>query len=136
MKKLILVFGLILFVLSTHAQLNQYAQYLIDHYNVDYEMTIKKYALEEYGTDHPMLTVEINDQSESLFTIIEKYKYENREDLFNAIIDRSYEGYERKNKEIIKKLKQVSLPNLLKLHCNWPDVLYEYNKQVEAKDSY
>lgn len=136
MKKLILVFGLILFVLSTHAQLNQYAQYITDYYNVDYEMTIKKYAAEEYGADHPMLTVEINDQSESLFTIIEKYKYENREDLFNAIIDRSYEGYKRKNKEIIKNLKQITLPNLLKLHCNWADVLYEYNKQVEAKDSY
>lgn len=76
MKKLILGFGLILFVLSTHAQLNQYAQYLIDYHSVDYEMTIKKYAVEEYRTDHPMLTVEINEQSESLFTIVEKFEYE------------------------------------------------------------
>ena len=136
MKKSILVSGLILFVFSTHAQLNQYAQYLIDYYNVDFEMTIKKYITEEYGADHPMVTVEINDQSKSLFTIADIFEYENKEVLFNAIIDRSYVGYERKNKEIFKNLKQITLPDLLKLHCNWTDVLYEYNKQVEAKDSF
>ena len=41
MKKFLLVSGLILFVFNTHAQVNEYTQYLIDYYNVDYEMTIR-----------------------------------------------------------------------------------------------
>ena len=96
-------------------------------------MTIKKYITEEYGVDHPMVTVEINNQSKSLFTIADKFEYENKDVLFNAIIDRTYEGYERKNKEIFENLKQITLPDLLKLHCNWTDVLYEYNKQLKLK---
>ena len=136
MKKFLLVLGLILFVFNTHAQVNEYTQYLIEYYNVDYEMTIKKYVTEEYGTNHPMITVEINDQSKSLFTIADIFKYENKEILSDAIIEFSREGYERKNKEIFENLKQITLPDLIKLHCNWSDVLYEYNNQVEAKDSF
>ena len=134
MKKIILVFGLFIFALNTNAQLNQYAQFIKENYNPDYEITIKKFAIEKYGMDHPMLEVEINDQSESLFTIIDRYEYKNREVLYNAIIESSFDGYERKNKGIIKNLKQISLPNLLKLHCNWLDVLYKYNNQIEVKD--
>ena len=83
-----------------------------------------------------MITVEINEQSKSLFTIADIFKYENKEILSDAIIEFSREGYERKNKEIFENLKQITLPDLIKLHCNWSDVLYEYNKQVEAKDSF
>lgn len=81
-----------------------------------------------------MATVEINDQSKSIFTIADIFDYKYKEVLFNAIIVGSYKGYETKNKEIFENLKQITLPDLLKLHCNWTDVLYEYNKSVKAKD--
>lgn len=132
MKKVLFLFILFLTSLYASAQLNDYVRYLKNYYSVDFNLTIKRHALEEYEADDPMFTNELNDQSASLFRIVEIYNFDNKEDLYHAIVEWSYDEFEQKNTEIFKWQDKVNVENLLKLHCDWEEVLYELNK-IEKK---
>ena len=45
------MYWFLLFVLSTNAQINEYALIIKEKCNLDYELTIKNYALKEWGKD-------------------------------------------------------------------------------------
>ncbi len=48
MKRITIFFGLLLIINIGNAQINSYAQYLIDNYSVDFELTIKRHAADDY----------------------------------------------------------------------------------------
>ncbi len=134
MKRIILVFGFLLIVVAGNAQINSYVQYLTDYYNVDFELTIKKHAFDEYRDNQSMLIIEMNEQAESLFAIVEKYNFNNKEFLFEAIDEWTYDDYEIKNTKTLKTSNQVTVPDLLKLHCDWVNVLDEFSRLIRKKD--
>ena len=134
MKRIILVFGFLLVVIAGNAQVNSYVQYLTDYYNVDFELTIKKHAFDEYRDNQSMLIIEMNEQAESLFVIVEKYNFNNKEFLFEAIDEWTYDDYEMKNNKILKTSNQVTVPDFLKLHCDWVNVLDEFSRLIRKKD--
>lgn len=133
MKKITVVFGLLLIINVGNAQINSYVQYLTDYYNVDFELTIKKHAFDEYRNNQAMRVIEANEQAESLFEIVEIYNLKNKDFLFEAIDEWTYDDYEIKNERILKTLNKVSVPVLLKLHCNWVNVLDEYKHLIKQK---
>ncbi len=134
MKRIILVFGFLLIFVAGNAQINSYVQYLTDYYNVDFELTIKKHAFDEYRDNQSMLIIEMNEQAESLFSVVEKYNFNNKEFLFEAIDKWTYDDYEMKNIETLKISNQVTVPDLLKLHCDWVNVLDEFSRLIRKKD--
>ena len=133
MKRITLVFGFLLIFVAGNAQINSYVQYLTDYYNVDFQLTIKKHASNEYRDNQSMLIIEMNEQAESLFVIVEKYNFNNKDFLFEAIDEWTYDDYEVKNKEALKTSNQVTVPNLLKLHCDWVNVLDEFSSLIKKK---
>jgi len=134
MKRITIVFVLLFIVTVGNAQINSYVQYLTDYYNVDFELTIKKHAFDEYRDNHSMLIIEMNEQAESLFAIVEKYNFNNKDFLFEAIDEWTYYDYEIKNKETLKTSNKVTVPDLLKLHCDWVNVLDEFVNLIRKKD--
>ncbi len=80
-----------------------------------------------------MLIIEMNEQAESLFVIVEKYNFNNKDFLFEAIDEWTYDDYEVKNKEALKTSNQITVPNLLKLHCDWVNVLDEFSSLIKKK---
>jgi len=128
------VFGFLLIVVVGNAQINSYVQYLTDYYNVDFELTIKKHAFDEYRDNQSMLIIEMNEQAESLFAIVEKYNFNNKELLFEAIDEWTYDDYEMKNSKTLNTSNQVTVSNLLKLHCDWINVFDEFNRLIRKNN--
>lgn len=135
MKKLIFILGLIFIVIIGNAQLNKNAQYIKNNYINGYDI-IKKYAVLEWESDHTMIVYEINNQSDAIYDILNLFESENTNILFQSVIEWSYSGYKDSNIDTFKSFNIISYENVLKLYCDWTMVLYEYNNQVEAKDSY
>jgi len=129
--------GLILIPYSLFAQeLESQASYIKDNYPDDYQTTIRKHALEEWGNDFSMVVYEINKQSEALFELVNAFESDNTNIAFRAIQEWSIDGYLSSNIEKFKKIKTFSVENLIKLHCDWSMVKYEYDKQVKAKNAF
>jgi hypothetical protein len=83
-----------------------------------------------------MVIYEINKQSDALINLIEEFKSENTNILFKAMMKWSYEGKVNPNTKKWEDITKCDLPNLLQLECDWTMVLYEYRKQVKAKNSF
>jgi len=136
MKKLIFVVSLLCFSVFAHAQLNSNAEYIKKNHSTQYENTLKKYALKEWNDDYSMVVWEINKQADALFEITNSFKSNNTQVLFSAVQEWSKDGYKSSNIEKFNKFTVISIENLLKLHCDWSMVKWEYDKQVKAKNAF
>lgn len=137
MKKLVIFIGFVLLFLSPgFGQLNSQAQYIRENFPNQYEQTIRKYAVDEWGTDYTMIVYEINKQSEALFSLIGSFESQHTEIVLNAIREWSHPGYESHNLELFRQMEVFDLENLMEFHCNWPMVKYIYDRQVKAKESF
>lgn len=133
---LVLIIVLLAAIDLSAQSLERNANYIKDNYSEDYRQTIRKHAVDEWGTDHRMVVYEINKQSDSLVELIDAFKPENTNLAFQAIQKWSIDGYKSSNVKKFKEIKTFGLAQLLKLHCDWRMVLYEYDKQASAKASY
>jgi len=112
------------------------ASYIKKNYSSDYEITIKKHALEEWGEDFSMVVYEINKQADALVELTDEFESDNTNIAFRAVQEWSIEGYKTHNIEQFKKFEVFGLEGLLKMHCDWSMVKYEYDKQVKAKNAF
>lgn len=137
MKKLAIVLVVLLCAFFAKAEgLNSNASYIKKNYSLDYEQTLKKYALVEWKEDYSMVVYEINKQADALIKLIEEFKSENTNIAFKAIQEWSKEGYKSENIVFFKEITTFGLKDLLKMHCDWSMVKYEYDKQLKAKNSF
>ncbi len=137
MRKIFFFITLLFFSLEINAQtLEKSASFIKTEYLKLYEANIKKYALEKWKEDYDMVVYEINKQCDAIFELIEEFKSENTNILFRASIKWSYEGKLNLNTKRWEGITKCDLPNLLQLECDWTMVLYEYKKQVKAKNSF
>lgn len=102
-------------------------------YPVEFEATIKKHAIEKWDSEYEMVVYTINKQSDSLMELINEFQSENSSILRNAVSKWTIRGYEGDTRVLIQDLDAVNLEQLIGFHCDWDMVLYEYEKQVEAK---
>ena len=116
--------------------LNSNANDIKKNYSSDYELTLKKHALEEWGDDFEMVVYEINQQADALIKLIDEFKSDNTNIAFKAIQEWSVDGYLNQNITKFKSIQTFGLKELLKLHCDWEMVKYEYDNQVKAKNSF
>jgi hypothetical protein len=116
--------------------LNPNASYIKKNYPTEYEQTLKKYALAEWNDDFSMVVYQINKQADALVELIDGFKSDNTNIAFKAIQEWSREGYKSKNITLFKEMTTFALKELLKMHCDWSMVKYEFDKQVKAKNSF
>lgn len=135
MKKFVCIF-LILNVLLIAAGLNRNANYIKKHYPYEYRTILKKHAKEKWDTNYKMAVFMVNNQANSLFSLIQKFKPKHTNIAFEAIQKWSYDGYKQSNIKKLKKLETFNLKGLIKLHCNWKMVEFTYDNQVEAKNAF
>ncbi len=137
LSKYYIIFALAIIPFLIKAQgLNSNGSYIKKNYPNEYETTIKKQALKEWGDDYSMVVYEINKQADALFQLIENFQSGNTNIVFNAIQEWSIEGFNSRNIKLFKEMKTFGLKELIKLHCDWSMVKYEYDKQVKAKNSF
>jgi len=137
MKKLVLFFIAMLFTIVGKSQgLESNGRYIKNNYPDAYEKTIKKYALGKWETDYSMVVYEINKQSDALMGLINEFESDNTNIAFQAIQKWSIDGYKSSNIEKFRSIDTFDLKSLVKLHCDWSMVKYEYDKQVKAKNSF
>lgn len=137
LNKYHIIFALVIIPFLIKAQgLNSNGSYIKINYPDEYETTIKKQALKEWGDDYSMVVYEINKQADALFQLIDNFQSENTNIVFKAIQEWSIEGYNGHNIKLFKEMKTFGLKELIKLRCDWSMVKYEYDKQVEAKNSF
>ncbi|NQT65805.1 MAG: hypothetical protein HQ554_06465 [FCB group bacterium] len=136
MKKTFFILLLSVFVFLIAEGLDTNASYIKTNYSNEYEETIKKHALEKWNDDYKMVVYEIDNQADTLIELINLFNSENTNIVFNAIQKWSIDGYEESNITLFKEFKTFSLKELLKLHCDWKMVKYEYDNQVKAKNSF
>lgn len=137
MKKYILFFFILFVAFPSKSQgLNRNASNIKANYPSEYENTLKKYALSEWGDDFSMVVFVINKEADAIVELIDSFKTENTKILYNAIKEWSREGYVNHNVRIFDGMTAVGLNDLLKMHCDWDMVKFVYNKQVEAKNSF
>ncbi|GAH43762.1 unnamed protein product, partial [marine sediment metagenome] len=98
--------------------------------------TVKRHAQEEWGNDFQMVVYEINNQADALGELVEAFKSEFTTIVLNAIISWSINGFESSKMALLKELTVFELSQLIKMHCDWQMVKYEYDNQVKAKQSY
>ena len=116
--------------------LNSNASYIKKNYPTEYEQTLKKHALEKWNDDYDLVVYMINNQADALINLIDEFKSDNTNIAFKAIQKWSIDGYESSNIEKFKKINTFGLKQLIPLHCDWEMVKYEYDNQVEAKNSF
>ena len=137
MRNLILLVTIILSTTIAKAEgLNTNASYIKKNFPTEYENTLKKYALSEWKDDYSMVVYEINKQADAIVKLIDSFKSDNTNIAFKAIQEWSRDGYLTHNINIFKEMTTFSLKDLLKMHCDWSMVKYEYDKQVKAKNSF
>jgi len=137
MKQIIIILSLLLTATFASAEgLNSNASYIKKNYPTEYEQTLKKYALAEWNDDFSMVVYEINKQADALVKLVDEFKSDNTNIAFKAIQEWSRDGYESKNIALFKEMTTFGLKDLLKMHCDWSMVKYEYDKQVKAKNSF
>jgi len=138
MKKtaVLLTFFLLASFVAMSQGLNSSASYIRTNHEKEYNSTIRKYAVDKWENDFSMVVYEINRQSESLFELISKFESEHTGIAYSAIIKWSIRGYETHNRNKWDEIEIFGLKQLLGFHCDWAMVLYEYDRQVEAKISF
>lgn len=137
MKKIVIIITMFSISITLNAQvLTSNASYIKNKFPADYEATLKKHAIEEWKDDFSMIVYEINKQSDALLKLIEEFKSENTNIAFKAIQEWSIEGFKDSNIIMFKEINTFGLDQLIKLHCDWSMVKYEYDKQVKAKNSF
>lgn len=136
MKKLIFLILMILPTIGISQELDSNASFLKSKYPTDYANTIRKHAVEEWGTDHQMIVYTINKQSDALYYLVQNFKSEHTQIIYDAIKEWSREGYEASNIQKFNSFNTLSIENMIKLHCDWSMVKYVYEKQVKAKAAY
>jgi len=137
MRTLIILISVILSTTIANSQgLNTNANYIKKNFPTEYENTLKKYALAEWNDDFSMVVYEINKQADAIVQLTESFESDNTNIAFKAIQEWSREGYLSNNIKIFKEMTTFDLKELLKMHCDWSMVKYEYDKQVKAKNSF
>lgn len=116
--------------------LNSNARFIKENYPVGYSNTLKKQALEKWGTDYEMVVYMINSQADALVNLVDNFKSDNTNIIFKAIQKWSVDGYKNSNIDAFKKIDTFGLKQLIPLHCDWEMVKYEYDNQVKAKNSF
>jgi len=116
--------------------LNSNASYIKKNYPSNYEKTLKKNALAEWNDDYSMVVYEINKQADELIELIDEFESDNTNIVFKAIQEWSIDGYKSSNITKFKEMTTFGLKDLIKMHCDWSMVKYEYDKQVKAKNSF
>ena len=67
MKKIVVILTVLLSVFFAKAEgLNTNASYIKNNYALDYEQTLKKYAVVEWKEDYSMIVYEINKQADAI----------------------------------------------------------------------
>ena len=137
MKKTILLLTVLLWTVCSFAQeLNQSAIFLKDHYPADYHNTIRTHAIEDWNDDYQMIVYTINQEANALVKLLILFETENTIIAYNAIVEWSHKGHEQGNISRWNSFTIMSTANLITLHCEWTMVLYIYEKQIEAKNSF
>jgi len=136
MNKIAITAILILCSVFTQAQLGTSAKYFKQNYPTEYESTIKRHALQEWGEDYTMVVYEINKQADAIVDICTQFESKHTRQLVGAIREWSIDGYVTHNLEQVKAMKVVDRKTLIKIYCDWSMVKYEYSKQVKAKGSF
>jgi len=137
MKKAIIILTILLTTTVAKAEgLNSNSSYIKSNYSKEYEQTLKKYALAEWKDDYSMVIYEINKQSDALVNLIDEFESDNTNVAFRAMQEWSRGGYRNQNIKLFKEMKTFGLNDLLKMHCDWSMVKYEYDKQAKAKNSF
>ncbi len=121
---------------SSSGELNSYASHIRENYPKEYDETLKKYALLEWREDYSMVVYEINRQAEGIFALINQFVSDNTNIVINAILEWSRDGYYDRNLKILEEIDSINLDNLLRMHCDWTMVEYEYSKQAKAKRAF
>jgi len=104
--------------------LNSYGRGVKDQLPHVYEV-IKIRAIKDWETDHEMVVYEINKQSESYLKIV------STEDIDINIFVSSLLYWADSPESVKSDMEHFDIYPI-----DWEMVLYEYNKQVEAKSSY
>ncbi len=137
MKTYTLLFILLFIAPWAYSQgLNATASHIRNNYEKEYEATIRKHALDKWENDYTMVVYEINKQSEALIDLIGKFEGKYTNIAYNAIKKWSFRGYENLNIQQWEKIETFGLKQLISMHCDWTMVLYEYNNQVKARESF
>ncbi len=136
MKTITLAIALLSGILTSYGQLNGNARYIKKAFPNAYENTLKRYAIEEWGVDHSMVLWEINKQADALTEFTRIFKTENSTEAIRAIKEWTISGFETQTTMELERLEEMSRKALLRFNCDWKMVLYEYKKQVKAKNLY
>ena len=137
MKTFILLVTILLSANLVMAEgLTSNATYIKTNYPTEYENTLKKYALAEWKDDFSMVVYEINKQADALVKLIDSFDSNNTNIAYKAIQEWSRDGYLNSNIKTFKEITTFGLKDLLKMHCDWSMVKYEYDKQVKAKNAF
>jgi len=113
-----------------------YANHLKENYPDAYANTIRKYAIQKWGDDYTMVKYAITRQADSINNIIKSFSPDDTTILYKAIIKWSRGGMIKHNVKTFKEIDSISYGNLLKMHCDWTMVDYQYKRQVAAKYSF
>tara|TARA_B110000444_G_C18850380_1_gene605109 strand:+ start:7373 stop:7732 length:360 start_codon:yes stop_codon:yes gene_type:complete len=91
---------------------------------------IKEKATDKWETDHQMVVYEINIQSQAFSDLTRKYESKYLQ-ILNAAIKKW--GTDKRHNNDVMKIDNWSMS---KIHADWQMVLYEYNNQTLAANSY
>ena len=137
MKTFILLLTIVLTTSVVKAQgLNSNASYIKKNFPTEYEETLKKYALAEWNDDFSMVVYKINKQADAIVKLVDSFESNNTNIAYKAIKEWSIDGYLSQNIKLFKTMTSFGLNDLIKMHCDWSMVKYEYDKQVKAKNSF
>lgn len=116
--------------------LNSNATHIRENYPVEYQETIRSYAVQEWGNDHTMVVYVINQQADALMDIIRSFESEHTNILFTAIQEWSHSGHKAENIDKFRNLTTVNLQQMIDIQADWSMVKYVYEQQVEASQAY
>lgn len=137
MRATIIIMALLLSATFVKADgLNANGSYIKNKYPTEYKETLKYYAVLKWKDDFSMVVYEINTQADSLIKLIDVFEGKNTSIAHKAIQKWSKDGHKSKNNKLFDQMKTFGLKDLLKMHCDWSMVKYEYDLQVKAKNSF
>ncbi len=127
MKKITLITVLLLAGVNLFAELSVKTQAIKEHVPGAYE-SIKVFSIDKWDTDHNMVVYEINKQCEAFFVVITTVKESEQIQILHRAVLKWIKGE-------MPDLNEN--PNaLFEIVIDWNMVLYEYEKQTKASESY